>query len=451
VRAQLVCRARPGTTLTFALGAGESVLGREPGLVASLPLEGISRRHAKITWDGRFHWLEDLGSTNGTFLNGRPVRRERLRHLDVITLGKKVDLVFALRSDEFHEERVQGIRSAALHALGGEGEVHEIPPGEVTLGRSSACNVEVDGAAVSTVHARIERRLTQLVIEDLGSSNGTFVNGVRATTTLLHDGDVVSLGGVVDLRVRIELGEVTGSSGARSRADWLPVATARQERSQFGSEWRTRLEWGSGELRELGRLRQDAPAPSAPAALPEERRRATAPVPSAAGSPRVGARATALRPAVALPAASPAKPEASPADVVTPGPPAAVPAPSPVGEAPARRASTRDVARVEAPAPAPIREVRLRGAGLDLVLGEPGAHQIGRSPESSLRIDHPTVSRRHARVILAEDRSIAYLQDLGGANGTLLNGAAIEKLAPLGEGDRIRIGEVELVVGLRRS
>jgi pSer/pThr/pTyr-binding forkhead associated (FHA) protein len=65
-------------------------------------------------------------------------------------------------------------------------------------------------------------------------------------------------------------------------------------------------------------------------------------------------------------------------------------------------------------------------------------------------VNHPTVSRKHARIILADDRGIVYLQDAGGANGTRLNGKAVEKLAALSDGDRVGIGEVELKVTLKR-
>lgn len=450
MKARLICRAPGGKRLTFTLGDDEAVLGREPGLAATVPLDGVSRRHARITWDGRFHWLEDLGSTNGTFLNGQPARRERLRHLDVITLGKRADLVFAERDDEARSERLLGIVAASLRGVGAEGEIYEIPTGEVTLGRSSACNVELDSTAVSKLHARVDRRLTQLVLEDLGSSNGTFVNGVRTTTTLLHDGDVISLGGVVELHVRIELAEVTSASGARSRSDWLPVGTSPLARPQFGSEWRTRIEWSSGELRDVAALRGVAPG----AARAGAHGHGTAPVPPA-GTPasdepqtRLGPAARALRAGAPAPVIPPPAPAPAAAAVPAPPRPAAMLAP-PAPPAPPR-AEAADPAVAPA-GPGAIRELHLRGAGFDLCVTAPGAHQLGRALDSPLRVDHPTVSRRHARVILADDRSIAYLQHLGGANGTRLNGAAVDKLAPVRDGDRISVGEVELVVVFRRG
>src|SRR5258708_10547719 len=58
-----------------------------------LVVRGVSRHHARITRDGSHYWIEDAGSTNGTFLNGQRITRERLDHLDVITLGRDVDLI----------------------------------------------------------------------------------------------------------------------------------------------------------------------------------------------------------------------------------------------------------------------------------------------------------------------------------------------------------------------
>src|ERR1044071_982360 len=54
----------------FALVHGESIIGR--GASAQIRIEdgAISTRHAKVVWDGKRHILVDMGSTNGTFLNG---------------------------------------------------------------------------------------------------------------------------------------------------------------------------------------------------------------------------------------------------------------------------------------------------------------------------------------------------------------------------------------------
>ena len=65
----------------------------------------------------------------------------------------------------------------------------------MTLGRHSSNNIVVDHQVVSRHHARITRQGQATVIEDLGSANGTFVNGVRLTAARpLTNGDVIGLG-----------------------------------------------------------------------------------------------------------------------------------------------------------------------------------------------------------------------------------------------------------------
>ena len=76
---------------------------------------------------------------------------------------------------------------------------------------------------------------------------------------------------------------------------------------------------------------------------------------------------------------------------------------------------------------------------------------MGRAKEAAMRVNHPTVSRQHARVILSDDRSVVYLQDRGGANGTWLNGTQISEIKVVNDGDTIALGEVKLVVELRRG
>lgn len=72
-----------------------------------------------------------------------------------------------------------------------------------------------------------------------------------------------------------------------------------------------------------------------------------------------------------------------------------------------------------------------------------GAIRIGRAPECELVLRDSRVSRRHAR--LAPRDGVLVLTDLGSTNGTRVNGSRITEVA-LGAGDRIQIGESDLVV-----
>jgi len=72
---------------------------------------------------------------------------------------------------------------------------------EMLLGRHLTCDVVLDDLSVSRLHARLVFRDGHWVIQDLGSTNGTEVNGVRVGRCELHPGDHVGLG---DERLRID-------------------------------------------------------------------------------------------------------------------------------------------------------------------------------------------------------------------------------------------------------
>jgi hypothetical protein len=70
---------------------------------------------------------------------------------------------------------------------------------EMTVGRASGCNVSIpEDTFASQIHARIHSRDGQTWVEDLGSTNGTFVNRAKVTTaTAVRRGDLVQIGNTV--------------------------------------------------------------------------------------------------------------------------------------------------------------------------------------------------------------------------------------------------------------
>src|SRR5215470_12866849 len=74
----------------FALGAAETIIGRAPDIGISLDTDSVSRRHARLYATEVGVVLEDLGSTNGSYVNDRPVERAVLNDGDQIRLGSVI-------------------------------------------------------------------------------------------------------------------------------------------------------------------------------------------------------------------------------------------------------------------------------------------------------------------------------------------------------------------------
>jgi pSer/pThr/pTyr-binding forkhead associated (FHA) protein len=83
------------------------------------------------------------------------------------------------------------------------GQVFRLDQELLTLGRDPGNDIVINDPQVSRRHARIRRREDLTVIEDVGSTNGTFVNGLRLTGPhTLFNADVISLGDAVKLTYR---------------------------------------------------------------------------------------------------------------------------------------------------------------------------------------------------------------------------------------------------------
>jgi hypothetical protein len=75
------------TNQRYDLRVGSNIVGRGTDADLQLLDHGISRRHLDVQFDGNFATAYDLGSTNGTAINGHDISSQMLRHGDVIRLG----------------------------------------------------------------------------------------------------------------------------------------------------------------------------------------------------------------------------------------------------------------------------------------------------------------------------------------------------------------------------
>lgn len=106
--------ARIGTR--SILGEAAMDIGRGSACQLILDADSVSRRHARIEWNGREHRLIDLESTNGTFVNGSRIKDAILRDGDRIGIGKALLKYLAGGNIEaaYHEEIQRLMRFDAL-------------------------------------------------------------------------------------------------------------------------------------------------------------------------------------------------------------------------------------------------------------------------------------------------------------------------------------------------
>ncbi len=80
------------------------------------------------------------------------------------------------------------------------GEMHRLEPGESIIGRGTAATIRLGDDGISRRHARVVLENNAVRIEDLGSSNGTLVNGSLVKEAVLKDGDKIQFGSTTILK-----------------------------------------------------------------------------------------------------------------------------------------------------------------------------------------------------------------------------------------------------------
>ncbi len=86
-RAYLEIRGVTQESFSVELGRGDCIIGRTPENDLQIPLDDVSRQHARIFYRNEEYYIEDLGSTNGTFVNGITIVKCVLRNNDQIEIG----------------------------------------------------------------------------------------------------------------------------------------------------------------------------------------------------------------------------------------------------------------------------------------------------------------------------------------------------------------------------
>ena len=157
------------------------LIGSAAGCDIQVASPYVSTRHCRLTFDDGRWTLEDLGSTNGTFVNGQRIAGPTgVSPGDRVTLGTTVPLPWP-----------------ATPAASGDEAVIPLPAARrpLVIGRAPTCDLVIDLPMVSSRHAILEPAGDGWRIRDLGSTNGTFVHGRRIDgSARVSTGDVIGLG-----------------------------------------------------------------------------------------------------------------------------------------------------------------------------------------------------------------------------------------------------------------
>lgn len=208
---------------TFSLAKAELTIGRNPANDIVIDNVGVSRRHAVIKWSGDRATVEDLGSANGTFVNGQKITSHELKDGDVILVLKhrlvfrvpkeaaapKAELVAdAGQKTMFIDPAVIAQAAAGKPAGRPEAATPRLRPclilpdrkkmaleaKEITLGSSADCTIQFAGIFVAKLHARIvPEKEGQFKIIHVAGLAGTRVNGEKVTERVLKHGDEIEI------------------------------------------------------------------------------------------------------------------------------------------------------------------------------------------------------------------------------------------------------------------
>ncbi|MEY9963995.1 ABC-type multidrug transport system ATPase subunit/pSer/pThr/pTyr-binding forkhead associated (FHA) protein [Streptacidiphilus sp. MAP12-16] len=210
-------------------------VGRDPLSDIVLADPRVSWHHAVLhVSDG--HWtLDDIGSSNGTYTDGRQVR-----HLDVgpgclLRFGNPTDGPWAALSDLPRPTGRLRTPSALTSITGSFRQptrIRELPARTIRIGRAPGNDLVVDDLVVSRNHAELRAREDgRYEIVDLSSHNGTFLNGQPVIQALVGPGDLVGIGHSVFCLVGDELQEFVDTGEVTLDVEGLVVRMGEEQRT----------------------------------------------------------------------------------------------------------------------------------------------------------------------------------------------------------------------------
>jgi ABC-type multidrug transport system ATPase subunit len=171
----------PHGTQEYPLDKDVISIGRQAGNDIVLESITVSRQHAQLQRNDRGYEIVDLGSTQGLFFEGQLIQQKQLQHGDVVYIDSATKLTFLAYPTTTSQSPKTVINFRNRDTF--------------ILGRAQDNDLAIDHPSASRTHAQLKHQNGAVYIEDLGSTNGTFVNGQQITAgQVLRPGDTVRLG-----------------------------------------------------------------------------------------------------------------------------------------------------------------------------------------------------------------------------------------------------------------
>jgi pSer/pThr/pTyr-binding forkhead associated (FHA) protein len=171
-------------------------VGRDLSCELFLDNLSVSRRHARLSWDRGQFIVEDLGSANGTTVNGISIQQKSLSSSDRIGLGK-FEISLVERIEATHPDRTiimsgQTTASGSAYLVGAD--ISVLLGQEVTIGNAPGADVQARGLWVAPIHARLRPEGGGAFSLQCTGSRKVKVNGKKVARALLGFGDQILVG-----------------------------------------------------------------------------------------------------------------------------------------------------------------------------------------------------------------------------------------------------------------
>lgn len=189
------------------LSPGVNRIGSAADGQVVLAQPGVAANHCELNVQGESATLTATDASAPVTVNGRPVSGTlAVRPGDLIGIGPVQARVVAVEKvmptvqrsaavDDTGATRVrQAVPRFVLRGVSGAafGKTYPVP-GAVVIGRQADCDISVPSEEISRRHAQVKPTADGLMVEDLGSANGTFINGKRVQTGLMRPGEELRL------------------------------------------------------------------------------------------------------------------------------------------------------------------------------------------------------------------------------------------------------------------